>query len=96
METKYSILYLDDEEKNLRVFRSIFKRKYHILTTTSIEEALKLLKQPIIEVHISNPGARETFRHQSFITPVAMGVIAGLGANSYVLALDALYAHLSE
>jgi 3-dehydroquinate dehydratase-2 len=42
---------------------------------------------PLIEVHISNPHAREEFRHQSVISPVATGVIAGLGTGSYLLAL---------
>lgn len=45
---------------------------------------------PLIEVHISNPHARETFRHVSVISGVATGVIAGFGLNSYLLALNAL------
>jgi 3-dehydroquinate dehydratase-2 len=45
---------------------------------------------PLIEVHISNPHARETFRHVSVISGIATGVIAGFGLNSYVLALSAL------
>ena len=42
---------------------------------------------PLIEIHLSNPHARESFRHQSVISPVATGVIAGFGVNSYTLAL---------
>jgi len=45
---------------------------------------------PLIEVHISNPHARETFRHTSVISGVATGVIAGFGLDSYLLALNAL------
>ncbi len=45
---------------------------------------------PLIEVHISNPHAREEFRHKSVVAPVATGVIAGLGFDSYLLALDAV------
>jgi 3-dehydroquinate dehydratase-2 len=45
---------------------------------------------PLIEVHISNPHAREEFRHTSVISGVATGVIAGLGSDSYVLALSAV------
>lgn len=63
-------------------------------TSVALYDALKLLKVPVIEVHLSNPGARESFRHQSYITPVAVGVIAGFGAQSYILALEALGAQL--
>ena len=59
-------------------------------TSVALHDALKLLSIPIIEVHLSNPGARESFRHQSFITPVATGVVAGFGADSYLLALEAI------
>jgi 3-dehydroquinate dehydratase-2 len=59
-------------------------------TSVAIHDALKLLSVPIIEVHLSNPMARESFRHQSFITPIAKGVIAGFGAKSYLLAIQSL------
>ena len=62
-------------------------------TSVALYDALKLLNVPIIEVHLSNPGARESFRHNSFITPAAKGVIAGFGAQSYLLALDVLTSH---
>lgn len=64
-------------------------------TSVALYDALKLVKAPVIEVHLSNPGARESFRHQSFITPAAIGVIAGFGAHSYLLALDALHEKLA-
>ncbi len=56
----------------------------------AIADACAMLRAPLIEVHISNPGAREEFRHHSVITPLATGVIAGFGVDSYLLALHAL------
>lgn len=58
----------------------------------AIRDACALLTAPLIEVHISNPAAREEFRHTSVISGVATGVIAGFGINSYLHALDALRA----
>jgi len=59
-------------------------------TSVAIMDALLLLKIPVIEVHISNPSRREEFRHTSYISKAATGVIAGFGSNSYLLALDAM------
>jgi len=56
----------------------------------AIRDAAAMLTAPLIEVHISNPIAREEFRHTSFISGIAKGTISGFGANSYVLALNAL------
>ena len=56
----------------------------------AVRDACALLTAPLIEVHISNPAAREEFRHTSVIAGVATGTIAGFGAQSYVLALAAL------
>ena len=58
-------------------------------TSVAIYDALKTLSIPVIEVHISQPAARESFREKSFIAPVAMGSISGFGTNSYLLAIDA-------
>ena len=58
----------------------------------AIRDACALLTAPLIEVHISNPAAREEFRHTSVISGVATGVIAGFDINSYLHALDALRA----
>jgi 3-dehydroquinate dehydratase-2 len=58
----------------------------------AIRDAAELVKAPLIEVHISNPLAREEFRHTSVISGVANGTIGGFGPNSYVLALIALTA----
>ena len=60
----------------------------------AIRDAAELLTAPLIEVHLSNPMAREEFRHTSVISGVANGSIAGFGPNSYVLAINALKALL--
>lgn len=65
-------------------------------TSVAIHDALKILEVPIIEVHLSNPGARESFRHHSYITPVAKGCICGFGSHGYVLALNALRSLLDD
>ncbi|MBB4631875.1 type II 3-dehydroquinate dehydratase [Sphingosinicella soli] len=62
-------------------------------TSIAIRDAIKAIAVPVIEVHISNPHARETFRHLSHVAPVAKGSITGLGIHGYALALDAA-AHL--
>ena len=56
----------------------------------AIRDACAMLTAPLIEVHISNPAAREEFRHKSVISGVATGVIAGFGIDSYRMALQAL------
>tara|TARA_B100000676_G_scaffold50339_1_gene49415 strand:+ start:2532 stop:2987 length:456 start_codon:yes stop_codon:yes gene_type:complete len=61
-------------------------------TSVALLDALSLLDVPVIEVHLSNVFARESFRHHSFISPVATGVICGFGSTSYLLALDAIVA----
>ena len=58
-------------------------------TSLALRDAIKAIDVPVIEVHLSNPQARESFRHRSHIAPVARGTIAGFGAAGYGLALDA-------
>ena len=57
-------------------------------TSVGIGDAVKAISTPVIEVHISNTFSRETFRHQSFISPNAKGIIIGFGLKSYELALQ--------
>ena len=57
-------------------------------TSIGIADAIKAVTTPVIEVHISNTFSRETFRHQSYISPVASGVIIGFGLKGYELALQ--------
>ena len=63
-------------------------------TSIALCDAIKGTGVPTVELHLSNVHAREEFRHHSFITPVAIGVIAGFGANGYNLAIDALLGFL--
>ncbi|AHE53078.1 3-dehydroquinate dehydratase [Sphingomonas sanxanigenens DSM 19645 = NX02] len=58
-------------------------------TSIALHDAIKSIAVPVIEVHLSNPHARESFRHVSFVGRAAKGTIAGFGALSYLLALDA-------
>ena len=59
-------------------------------TSIAILDAFKALDKPVIEVHLSNPHQREGFRHRSYVSAVAKGVIAGFGSSSYLLAIDAM------
>jgi len=59
----------------------------------AIRDAIEAVSIPVVEVHISNTAAREEFRHTSVIAPVVMGSIAGLGAYSYVLAVQGIAHH---
>lgn len=63
-------------------------------TSVALRDAVLGLGLPTVEVHLSNPAAREAFRHRSFLAPVALGTVAGFGKNSYLLGLRALFAHL--
>ena len=61
-------------------------------TSVAIHDALKVLTIPVVEVHLSNPGNREEFRHKSLVSPAASGVIAGFGPLGYRLAIQAVAA----
>mgnify|MGYP000054621651 CR=1 FL=1 len=58
-------------------------------TSIALHDAIKAIQTPVIEVHLSNPHRREAFRHKSYVGAAALATVAGFGASSYTLALDA-------
>lgn len=65
-------------------------------TSVALMDAISASELPVVEVHISNIFKREEFRHHSFVSPVSLGVICGLGPIGYVLAVEALASHLKN
>lgn len=65
-------------------------------TSLALHDALKSYEHPIIEVHLSNPHARESVRHHSYLSPVAIAVVAGAGAQGYVHAMKILIDTLED
>lgn len=65
-------------------------------TSLALRDALLAVRVPFVEVHLSNIFAREPERRHSFLADLALGVVAGFGARSYLLGLDALVAHLAQ
>lgn len=62
----------------------------------SLSDALTAFEGPVVEVHLSNPAAREPWRQVSVVAPVAIGTIAGFGGHGYVLAIQAIAKHLAN
>ncbi|MFN9711376.1 MAG: type II 3-dehydroquinate dehydratase [Alphaproteobacteria bacterium] len=58
-------------------------------TSIALLDALKMLNIPVVECHLSNPAARETFRRETYVSLAATGLVSGFGANSYELAVEA-------
>jgi len=65
-------------------------------TSVALRDALAAVHIPFIEIHLSNPHAREPFRRQSYFSDLAVGVVSGFGANSYLYALDAAIKRLGD
>ena len=68
----------------------VFNAGAYTHTSLALHDAIKGTGVPVIEVHISNVHAREAFRHHSWLSPVAAGIVVGFGANGYALAIDGL------
>ncbi|WP_096176542.1 type II 3-dehydroquinate dehydratase [Cohaesibacter sp. ES.047] len=84
------------QEAGRRAAGIIFNPAAYSHTSVALQDAVRAVALPVVEVHLSNIHKRESFRHHSFISPVAIGVICGLGAFGYVAALEALSNHLNE
>lgn len=78
------------QEAHGRVAGVVINPAAYTHTSVAIRDALELLDCPVVEVHLSNIHAREEFRHHSYVSAVATGVIAGLGVKGYELALEAV------
>lgn len=65
-------------------------------TSIALLDAIKSAERPVVEVHLSNIFAREAFRHHSYVSMVAVGVICGFGVNGYLLAIDAISEHIAR
>ena len=63
-------------------------------TSIGLRDALLARSIPFVEVHMTNVFARETFRHHSYLSDIAIGIVSGFGADSYLLGLRAIYANL--
>jgi 3-dehydroquinate dehydratase II len=88
----------DDEAELIGWVHEAFERRLPVVINPAafthysyaLRDALAMLTTPLIEVHLSNPSARESFRHTSVVSAVATGTIAGFGLQSYELALRAV------
>ena len=74
----------------------IFNAGGYTHTSVALRDAVEAISTPVVEVHISNIAARESFRHNSLLTPVAVGCIFGFGLKGYLLAIDYVLKYLKD
>ena len=76
--------------KRGEVLGVVFNAGAYTHTSVALHDAIKGAEVPVIEVHISNVHARESFRHHSYLSPVAAGIVVGFGMDGYRLAIEGL------
>jgi 3-dehydroquinate dehydratase-2 len=84
------------QARDARIALILFNPAAFTHTSIALRDALLAVQIPFIELHLSNVAARESFRHQSYFSDIAIGTIAGFGATSYELALTAAIRHLAR
>lgn len=77
------------QEARTRAVALVINPAAYTHTSIALLDALKALTIPVVECHLSNPAAREEFRHKSYVSMAATGVVSGFGAHSYELAVKA-------
>ena len=78
-----------------RSIGAVYNPGAHTHTSVALHDAIEGVDLPLVECHISNVHRREEFRHHSFISPIARGIVVGFGVYGYVLAINGLH-HLSQ
>ncbi len=84
------------QEARTRADGVIFNPGAYTHYSIALRDAVASVEIPVVETHLSNVQAREEFRHTSVVAPVCLGVVAGFGADSYLVALGALLRHLGH
>lgn len=91
---EYQLIERIHAAKNEQIEFILFNPAAFTHTSVALRDALLAVSIPFIEIHLSNVFQREQFRHHSYFSDVAVGVICGLGANGYRFALDAAFEHI--
>lgn len=82
--------------KTGEVLGVVFNPGAYTHTSVALHDAIKGAEVPVVEIHISNVHAREAFRHHSYVSPAALGIVVGFGVDGYVLAMEGLVRKLKR